>query len=481
MNVENKSKVAFPQKGREREELLREMKAKKANDYRWQEGKTFAYVYYPGEEILQTVKEAYHLYFSENALNPSAFPSLKNMEIELVAQLADLFHAPAGHAGSLTSGGTESILLAVKTARAWAQKQKPHLRNPEIVLPASAHPAFHKACYYFGLKAVLVPVEANFKVSATAMAAAITDRTILLVASAPSYPQGVIDPIAEIGAVAAERDLLFHVDSCVGGFILPFMKAAGYDCPPFDFAVPGVTSISADIHKYGYAAKGASLVLYRSIELRKAQFYVYSNWSGGIYASPGIAGTRPGGAIAAAWAAVQFIGREGYIDLCKQTIDTTLRMANGIRRIPGLTVLAEPEASIIAIASDEMDIYEVGDELALLGWPCDRQQMPPSLHLSITVAHKPLVEAFLADLQLAVQKAKRMSWNKVGKEIQLRVLRFFRKILSPGRFEQLKQWATSRSPVGGKRSAAMYGMIGELREDGNIEEMVTDFLDRMLR
>ena len=236
-----------------------------------------------------------------------------------------------------------------------------------------------------------------------------------------------------------------------------------------------------NLHKYGYAAKGASVLLYRNAALRKAQFYVYSNWPGGIYASPGIAGTRPGGAIAAAWAVVQFLGKKGYVKMCRQTIDTTRRLAEGIATIPGLKILAEPEATIIAIGSDELDIYEVGDELGLLGWPCDRQQLPPSLHLSVTVAHAPLVEAFLADLNLAVKKADQWSWNKFGKEIQLFGLRFFRKILPPQRFEKLKQWATKNSPVGGKRSAALYGMIGELKEDGNVEEMVTDFLDRMLK
>ncbi len=473
--------LKFPEKGRKREDLLEEMKSKKTEDYRWQEGKTFAYVYYPGEEILSTVKAAYNLYFSENALNPSAFPSLKNMEIDLVSQLADLFHAPEGSAGCLTSGGTESILLAVKTARAWAQKKKGTHFQGEVILPASAHPAFHKACYYFGLKPIVIPVDENYKAIPAAMAAAVNERSVLLVASAPSYPQGVIDPIEAIGKIALEHDLLFHVDSCIGGFILPFMKEAGYPIAPFDFAVSGVSSLSADIHKYGYAAKGASLLLYRNSELRKAQFYVYANWPGGIYASPGIAGTRPGGAIAAAWAVVQFLGRAGYVKMCKETIETTRRFAAGIKSIPELKILAEPEATIIAIASDRLDIYEVGDELGILGWPCDRQQFPPSLHLSITVAHSPLLDSFLADLKLAVKKAKRWSWNKVGKEIQLLGLRFFKGVLSAKHFEQLKNWASKKSPVGGKRSAAMYGMIGELREDGNVEELVTDFLDRMLK
>ncbi len=476
----DREKKAFPEKGTPRETLLQKMSDRKANDYRWRDGRTFAYVYYAGDEILETVKAAYNLYFSENALNPSAFPSLRDMEIELVQQLGNLFHAPPGSAGNLTSGGTESILLAVKTARAWAQKHRPEVTRPELVLPESAHPAFHKACYYFGIKTVVVPTTPDFKADPAAMAQAITSQTILLVASAPSYPQGVIDPITEIGQIAKERNLLFHVDSCIGGFILPFMEDAGYPIPPFDFAVEGVTSLSADIHKYGYAAKGASVLLYRRSELRKAQFYVYSNWPGGIYASPGIAGTRPGGAIAAAWAAVQFLGREGYIQLCRDTMQAVTAFAENIRSIPELKILGKPQATILAIASDKLDIYEVGDELGLLGWPCDRQQMPPSLHLSITPAHGPLAADFLRDLKLAVKKAKAPSWNKLAKRVQLGALRFFKKVLPAPRFEALQKWAAKNSPVGGKRSAAMYGMMGELREDGNVEEMVSDFLDRML-
>ena len=247
--MKKQSSAGFPEMGRPQNELLEEMAARKAEDYKWQEGKTFAYVYYPGEEILSMVKAAYNLYFSENALNPSAFPSLKNMEIELVRQLAHLFHAPEGSTGSLTSGGTESILLAVKTARAWTQKKCGKGAELEVILSESAHPAFHKACYYFGLKAVVVPLGAGFKADPAAMAAAITPRTVLLVASAPSYPQGVIDPIEAIGKIAQQNNLLFHVDSCIGGFILPFMEEAGYPIAPFDFSVPGVTSLSADIHK----------------------------------------------------------------------------------------------------------------------------------------------------------------------------------------------------------------------------------------
>ncbi len=476
----DRDRKAFPQTGTPRETLLQQMADRKANDYRWRDGRTFAYVYYAGDEILETVKAAYNLYFSENALNPSAFPSLREMEVELVQQLADLFHAPPGSSGNLTSGGTESILLAVKTARAWAQKRRPDLQRGEVILPASAHPAFHKACYYFGLKAVVVPTRPDFRADPAAMAAAITPRTVLLDATAPSYPQGVIDPIAEIGQLAQSHELLFHVDSCIGGFILPFMEEAGHSIPAFDFAVEGVTSLSADIHKYGYAAKGASVLLYRRAELRKAQFYVYSHWPGGIYASPGIAGTRPGGAIAAAWAAVQYLGREGYVRLCRDTMGAVQRFADNIRSIPELQILGEPQATILAIASDRLDIYEVGDELGLLGWPCDRQQMPPSLHLSITPAHGPLADDFLRDLRRAVSKAKAPSWNKLAKRFQLGALRFFKKVLPAPRFEALQKWAAQHSPVGGKRSAAMYGMMGELREDGNVEEMVGDFLDRML-
>lgn len=278
--------------GLSHEDVLSRMREMRAEDARWQEGRTWSLVYNAGEDIRRLVAEAYTEFMSENGLSPLAFPSLRRFESEVLAIGAELFHGDTA-AGTLTSGGTESILMAVKTARDLARAER-GITEPEMVLPASVHPAFQKAAHYFGVKAVNVPLGPDFRADVEAMRAAVGPRTVLVVGSAPAYPQGVVDPIRELAAMAQEKGVLFHVDACLGGFLLPFAKKLGHAIPDFDFAVPGVTSLSADLHKYGYAAKGASLVLYRTPELRRHQFFTYADWSGGIYASPSMAGTRPG-------------------------------------------------------------------------------------------------------------------------------------------------------------------------------------------
>ncbi|MGC9336215.1 MAG: pyridoxal phosphate-dependent decarboxylase family protein, partial [Anaerolineae bacterium] len=280
--------------------VLSRMQQLRDQDARWQEGKTWSLVYDAGEELTEFLKQAYTLFFSENGLNPMAFPSLRRFEAEAVSMTASLLGGSERTAGNMTSGGTESILMAVKTARDWARSHDPANDAPEMVLPASAHPAFDKAAHYFCVRAVHVPVGTDFRADVEAITRAITPRTILLVGSAPSYPHGVVDPIADLAGVAREHGLLCHVDACVGGFLLPFVRRLGYPVPDFDLGVPGVTSISVDLHKYGYAAKGASVILYDSRELRRHQFFVHTGWPGGIYPSPTMAGTRPAGPIAAA-------------------------------------------------------------------------------------------------------------------------------------------------------------------------------------
>ncbi|MEL6867577.1 MAG: aspartate aminotransferase family protein [Bacteroidota bacterium] len=469
-------------KGIDRQSLLSQMAEMKSADVQWQQGKAFSYVYYAGEEVLEVVKEAYQLFFSENALNPTAFESLRRMENEVLSMAARLFGGDEEVVGSMTSGGTESILMAVKTAREWAKKHRPEVHHPEVVLAASAHPAFHKACHYFGVKAVVVPVGADFRAQVGAMAAAISDQTVLLVASAPSYPQGVVDPVAEIAALAKERGLLCHVDACVGGFMLPFLRQLDYPIPAFDFGVDGVTSISADIHKYGYAAKGASVVLYRNGELRKCQYYVYTDWSGGIYGSPSMTGTRPGGAIAAAWAVMKYMGLEGYQKQAKIAMETALDFRKGIEAIPELKILGQPDMTIMAVASDQLDVYEVGDEMGMMGWSIDRQQLPPSLHLTITPVHAQKISAFMGDLEQAVAKARKISLHSMSKQLQIKAIRGLKKTLPAGVMDKFQAFAAKYSKVGGKRSAAMYGMMGELQgEEGQLDDMIKTFLDKLYR
>jgi len=289
--------ISLPPKGIPADDVLSAMLELREHDARWQDGKTWSLVYHAGDELIEFVKEAYTMFFSENGLNPTAFPSLKKFEAEVVAMTASLLGGGKETVGNMTSGGTESILMAVKTAREWARAKNSANIAPEMVLPETAHPAFEKAAHYFSVKPVRVPVGANFRADVAAAKAAITPNTVLMVGSAPSYPQGVVDPIPELAQIAQEKGLLFHVDACVGGFMLPFVRKLGYAVPDFDFRVPGVTSMSADLHKYAYTAKGASVILYKKKTLRRHQYFVYTDWSGGIYASPIMTGTRPGGAI----------------------------------------------------------------------------------------------------------------------------------------------------------------------------------------
>lgn len=470
----------FPEEGQTTGAILEQLRQLKARDVDWLHGRNFAYVYYAGPEELALAKEAYQIYFSENALNPTAFPSLQRMEKDIIRMARVLFHAPEQAAGNLTSGGTESILMAVKAAKHYFQKSNPSEATPEVILPASAHPAFHKACDYFGLKPIVVPVDAQFQAIPAAYENAITARTALVVASAPSYPQGMIDPIEGIAAIAASKGVLCHVDACVGGFLLPFLEDKGVPIPPFDFRIPGVTSISADIHKYGFAAKGASLVLYRNPELRKCQFYAYTDWSGGIYASPSLVGTRPGGAIAAAWAMLHFMGRKGYQKKAMQSLVTAERLRTAIRQIPELKILGAPRTSLFAIASDQLDIYEIGDELSLRGWYMDRQQLPPSLHLTITPAHAAVAQEFLADLEEAVRNAKRFKLHRLGKAMQVGLVRGARQVLPRPWLQRLQQTAGKWLKVeSGGRSAAMYGMMGTLQGEGNLDDLVKEVLHKM--
>ena len=285
--------LPFPKNGQSRDEILSAMRAARDHDAQWQRGRVFGLVYHINDEIDELLKEASNLFFSENGLNPTAFPSLRKFETEIVAMTANLLGGDASTAGNLTSGGTESLLCAVKTARDWARVAHPEITQPEILMPVTAHPAFEKAAEYFDVRVVKTPVRADFRADVDAMHTAITPNTILMIGSAPSYPHGVVDPIRELAALAQERGILFHTDACVGGFMLPFVKRLGYEVPDFDLSVPGVTSISADLHKYAYAAKGASVVLYRTSSLRRHQMFVSTDWPGGIYPSPTMAGRVP--------------------------------------------------------------------------------------------------------------------------------------------------------------------------------------------
>jgi glutamate/tyrosine decarboxylase-like PLP-dependent enzyme len=474
-------KTQLPKNKTRSEAILEKMARLRKQDAQWEEGKVWSLVYYAGPEVYQLVKDAYNLYFSENGLNPTAFPSLRKFEVEVVQMAASLLGGNEETVGAMTSGGTESILMAVKTAREYARAFKPEIRRPEMILPLSAHPAFQKAAHYFDVKPVVVPLDQDFKVDLEAVKQNINSQTILLVGSAPSYPHGIMDPIPELGRLALEKKLLLHVDSCVGGFILPFLQKLGYPIPPFGLNVPGVTSLSADIHKYGYAAKGASVILYKNKEIRRHQFFVYTDWPGGIYGSPAIAGTRPGGAIAAAWAVMNHLGEEGYLSLAKAAMETTQKIKQGVEQIEELYIIGSPCATLFAFASRKLDIYAIGDELSQKGWHIDRQQFPPSLHLTVNFAHVTVAEQFLEDLKEAVNGVKKARVRNLSTKMLKGLARTAARVLPKNWVSKLTAFSSSMVGVssGSGRSAAMYGMMGELPNRGDVHELVLDFMDKL--
>jgi sphinganine-1-phosphate aldolase len=398
----------IPKKGLNKKTILSQMRSFRGEDANYTDGKTWSLVYYLGEAHTQFLKEAHNTYFSENGLNPMAFRSLKRFESEVVRMTADMLHGDSNVVGTMTSGGTESCLLAVKTYRDKARAERRFLGQPEMIVPESIHVAFEKAAEYFGVKAVHAPLDKNFQVDVKAVKKRINRNTILLVGSAPSYPHGMVDPITELGELALKKKLPLHVDSCLGGFMLPWVEKLGYDVPAFDFRVPGVTSITADVHKYGYAAKGASTILYRDKAYLKHQIFVYENWPGGIFASPALLGTRPGGSIAAAWAALMAMGESGYLEHAKITMDTTRKLMAGIAAMPEYKILGAPHMSVFAYDAVDPDInvFAVADQMEKKGWHIDRLQRPVGLHAMVTSNHAKIADDYLADLREATDHVR---------------------------------------------------------------------------
>ncbi len=403
----SRGRAQIPAQGADRDALLAAMQDMRSGDADWHGGKTWSMVYFIGEDHHAFLKQAHNLFFAENGLNPMAFQSLKRMESEVVQMTAGMLNGGRDTVGTMTSGGTESILLAVKAARDRARRTRPWILRPELVAPKTIHVAFDKACHYFGVKPRYVDVGPDFRADVAAMRKAIGRNTVLVAASAPQYPQGVIDPIEELGEICQSKNLPFHVDACFGGFILPWIEALGHELPTFDFRVPGVTSMSADVHKFGYAAKGASVVLYRDMTYLRHQFFVSTDWPGGIYASPSMPGTRPGGPIAAAWAALRSIGRDGYIAHTREAVAAAQELRAGVNGIVGLQVLGAAHSTVVAIGaasagSEGVDIYAVADVMQERGWSVDRQQHPACLHCTVNAHNRPQVPGFLADLTEAV-------------------------------------------------------------------------------
>ena len=475
--------LPFPNTGKTKDEVLATMRAARDHDVQWQTGRAFSLVYHAGEDVDDLLKEASLLFFSENGLNPAAFPSLRKFETEIVAMTASLLGDPNA-VGTITSGGTESLLMAVKTARDWARKHHPEIKEPEMIVPISGHPAFEKASEYFGVKAVRTSLRPDSRADVESVRKAVTPNTILIIGSAPAYPHGVVDPIRELAAVALEHGILFHTDACVGGFMLPFVRKLGYPVPDFDLSIPGVTSISADLHKYAYGAKGASVVLYKTPELRRHQMFVSTDWPGGIYPSPAMGGTRPASPVAAAWAVLNYLGETGYLEMTNVVMNTTKRLQEGVNAIPGLKVMSNPEMSIFAIGSAGLDVYALADELTKRNWHLDRQQFPPTLHMTVQFGHADVVDEFLSDLANAAKLLRKPSFEKTANTLLIRIANFLVRILPETWVTVLMEKVSGLMGGGGglpSKMAPMYGLIGSLPNRGDLKEMVLDLLDGMTR
>ena len=374
---------------------------------RWKKGYVSGAVYHGEPAHTRFATRAYALASQTNPLHPDVWPSLVKMEGEIVAMTSALLGGGDSVRGAVSSGGTESILLAMKAYRDWG-REKRGITEPEVVLPVTAHVAFDKACHYFGIRAKTVPVGADLAADLESVKSAIGPRTVAVVGSAPCFPYGVVDPIRAMSEVAHDQGVGFHTDACLGGFILPWARELGVAVPDFDFRLPGVTSISVDPHKYGFVPKGISTILYSDPDLLRKQYYVANRWPGGIYFSTSLAGSRPGGLVAAAWATMLSLGADGYRSIARKILATTRRIRTGAAKIPGVELMGD-SAIVAAFTTPRMDVYQVMEQMSRRGWFLNGLQNPPGVHLAVTLRHTlPGVSArFLTDLRWAVRMAER--------------------------------------------------------------------------
>ena len=393
--------AALAAEGRAASEILDDLARRQAREPDVHGARLFGLVYPTGRDDLETLlEEVNRRYLFGNALNPFKFAELAALQDDVVSVTGGLLHHGEGGGGTMTSGGTESILMSMLVNRERAYLRS--IKRPQIMVPASAHPAYAKAAHYFGMGIVRIPLDDSYRADVRAAASLIGPNTAVVVASAFSYPYGVMDPVEELAALAAEHGVGCHVDACIGGFVLPFLERLGHDVPPWDFRVDGVTEISADVHKYGYCPKGASVILHRDADWFGHQVFLYDNWGSGLYGSPGIAGARPAAPIATAWAALTYLGEQGYVDIMRDLMATTAEVRGAIDAIEGLEVVGDPIGPVLAIRSDTIDLYAVGDVMDDKGWNLNRNTDPRGLHLMLSPAHGAVAGQLIADLQDAV-------------------------------------------------------------------------------
>ncbi|MGB3437547.1 MAG: aminotransferase class V-fold PLP-dependent enzyme [Actinophytocola sp.] len=461
------------------EQVLDELRALRAGDLPTHGGHTLAYVYDSGLAGLDDLAARAHaLASSANGLDPTAFPSLLRMENDIVATAAALLGGGQATVGSVTSGGTESCMLAVHAARS----ARPEIDRPRIVLASTAHAAFHKAAHYFGVEAVTVPVDpATFRADPAAMADAIDDRTVLVVVSAPSYAHGVLDPVPEIAAAAAERGVRCHVDACIGGWVLPYFRALGEPVPDFDLSVPGVTSLSVDLHKYAYCPKGTSVLLHADAALRRTQFFASAAWPGYTMLNSTMQSTRSGGPLAAAWAVLNHLGDNGYRSLAEQTLSSVRTLRSGIDGIEGLRVQGDPRSTLLSVVADDdtFDVFTVADEMTERGWYLQPQfgfeSSPANLHLTVTAANHGSESELLTDLAASVTAARRNGPVSLSEELVAAIAGLDPSQLTPEQFAGLLAMAGMAGAGTPKRMAEINAMLGAAAP-GLRERLLVEFL-----
>ncbi|MDF2809463.1 MAG: sphingosine-phosphate lyase-like protein [Microvirga sp.] len=398
----------FPATGRSHEAVFEELAQFKSTDVDWRSGRTNFYVQFGGDDVLRVAKDAAALFFSENAHGLAAFPSVQRLQADVLGWLLDLVQAGPLADGCLTASGSESILFSLKAARDWAKARRPDLVTPKIIVPRSAHPAFEKAGSLLDLEVVRAPLRPDYRADVAAMRAQICPRTIAVAGSAPQFGHGVVDPIAEIAVLAVENNLWMHVDACIGALFAPFARAAGATIPAFDFSVDGIRSISTDIHKYGFGAKGASAALFRHSCWRPSYAFAFDDWPIGSYGSVGLAGTRSAAPIAAAWAVMRYLGHDGYVRIARQILDAFEQLRSGLQSIDGVEIVGEPDMPVLAWRPRDVALGDVVAAMSARGWFVRTMTGPPAIHVGMITLHQaPVVDAYLDSIRESLAEFRR--------------------------------------------------------------------------
>ncbi|KUJ18279.1 PLP-dependent transferase [Mollisia scopiformis] len=451
----------LPKEGWSEETVLKELETLANMDHtRWEDGFVSGAVYHGGDALIKVQTEAFGKFTVANPIHPDVFPGVRKMEAEIVSMVLAMFNAPPGAAGVTTSGGTESILMACLSARQKAYAER-GVTEPEMILPETGHTAFRKAGSYFGIKVHLVACPApSYQVDIRAISRLINSNTVLLVGSAPNFPHGIIDDISALSKLAVKRRIPLHVDCCLGSFLVPFLEKAGFETELFDFRLKGVTSISCDTHKYGFAPKGNSTVLYRTANLRQYQYYISPDWSGGVYASPSIAGSRPGALIAGCWASLMSVGETGYINFCGEIVGATKKIIEAIQENAGLKedleVMGHPLVSVVAFTSRSLDVYDIADAMSAKGWHLNSLQNPPAIHVAVTLPITKVWEKLVGDLEAVIEGEKEKERVRI-----------------------VEGKGAKGKAVGD--SAALYGVAGSLPNKSVVVELASGFLDTLYK